>query len=68
MTILMLGIFAGLVLKNAPEWQKKKEEKDWNTWDEYEDMRDELGVPASGKAPLVKKWHKKVNPRKKHRA
>lgn len=68
MTMLILGIFAGMVIKNTPEWQAKKEERDWNTWDIYEEMREEMGVPSSGTAPLVKKWHKKVNPRRKHRA
>lgn len=65
MITLMLGIFVKFLEKEYPEWIQLRDQQTWSQWEEYEQMRKEMGVTVTT-TPIPKKNWKKINPRKKH--
>lgn len=65
LTLIACGLFTEMLMSYMPKWKKAKEERDWQKWNEYEDLREEMDVSCNI-VRMPKKYRKKINPRKKH--
>lgn len=64
---MILLLYGKIVNDAIPLWVKRKEEKDWDKWEHYEDIREDmLGEGGTNLTPVPKKFRKKINPHKKH--
>jgi hypothetical protein len=65
--MITLMIFSRLLMQYSPKWKRQKEEGNWEKWEHYEDMREDMGVSTNTtKIPRRGYGRKKINPRKKH--
>lgn len=67
MTGLLL-LYAGLLLQQEKKWRMQEDAEQWNKWEEYELIREEMGhtkdiVPIPKRALHKKRLHP---PRKEH--
>jgi hypothetical protein len=54
-------IFAEMIRRKEPEWQRNKDAKKWDDWEKYEEMRENLGHAVD-----IERIPRRHKPRKKH--
>lgn len=66
--MITLMIFSRLLMQYTPKWKKQKESRNWQKWEQYEDMREDMGVETNTTKILRRGYGRKksINPRKKH--
>ena len=62
---IVLALYGELASHYTRKWEKEMDIRKWETWDRYEEMRDEMGVSA-GTEKIPKR--KRRPPRRKHHA
>ena len=65
MISLISGIYANLLMKQRKKLKAKKEADDWDRWEEYEDMRNDMHHKVSIE-PIQKRKARSKNTRPKH--
>ena len=63
MIVLVNGIFITLLEHYKKKWRAEKEQKNWEDWERYEEMREDMDV-VTNKTRILRP--NKI-PRKKHR-
>lgn len=58
---LLLTIYAGLIDHYTKKWEAEKEEQKWENFDNYEDIRTELGVTDGNVRAIPRKKNQKRN-------
>ncbi len=65
MISLISGIYAGMLTEYQKKWNREKEKKEWQQWEDGERMKEEFGHVVSIE-PIPKRKVRSKNTRPKH--